>query len=109
MIDIKDFGKLDLRVGTIVKAELLEKVRKPAYYLEIDFGKLGTKKSSAQITDLYKSIELIGRQIIAIVNFPPKRIAGFESEVLVLGANNDNEAVVLLEPQNNITNGAKIS
>ena len=109
MIDIKDFGKLDLRVGTIVKAELLEKVRKPAYYLEIDFGKLGTKKSSVQITDLYKSIELVGRQIVAIVNFPPKRIAGFESEVLVLGANNDNEAVVLLEPQNNITNGAKIS
>ena len=109
MIDIKDFGKLDLRVGTIVKAELLEKARKPAYYLEIDFGKLGTKKSSAQITDLYKPIELVGRQIVAIVNFPPKRIAGFESEVLVLGANNDTEAVVLLEPQNNIPNGAKIS
>jgi len=108
MIDISDFGKLDLRIGTILKAELLEKANKPAYLLEIDFGKIGIKKSSAQITDLYQPNELIGRQIIAVVNFPPKRIAGIESEVLVLGANNKNDDVVLLESQKNISNGSKV-
>ena len=109
MINIQDFGKLDLRVGTILKAELLDKAKKPAYYLEIDFGKLGIKKSSAQITDLYQLKDLIGRQIVAVVNMPPKNIAGINSEVLVLGANDYKQEVVLLEPQKNIRNGAKIS
>ena len=109
MINIKDFGKLDLRIGTILKAELLDKAKNPAYLLEIDLGELGIKKSSAQITDLYQPTDLIGKQIVAIVNLPPKKIAEVTSEVLVLGANNIDQAVVLLEPQKNIPNGAKIS
>ena len=109
MIDIKDFGKLDLRIGTVLKAELLQKAKKPAYLLEIDFGDLGIKKSSAQITDLYQPNDLVGKQIVAVINLSPKKIAGITSEVLVLGANSKDNAVVLLEPQNNIPNGAKIS
>jgi len=108
MINIKEFDKLDLRVGTILKADLLKDAKKPSYLLEIDFGKIGIKKSSAQITELYKPNELVGRQIIAVVNVPPKRIAGIKSEVLVLGANNENDDVVLLEPQKNIPNGSKV-
>jgi len=109
MINIKDFGKLDLRIGTILKAESIKKAKKPAYLLEIDFGKLGIKKSSAQITDLYQPNDLVGKQIVAVVNLSPKDIAGITSEVLVLGANDNEQAVVLLEPQKNIPNGAKIS
>ena len=108
MININDFTKLDLRIGTIIKAELLEKAKIPAYYLEIDLGKMGIKNSSAQITDLYKPNELIGKQIVAVVNLSPKKIAGITSEVLVLGANSKDRAVVLLEPQKNILNGAKV-
>jgi tRNA-binding protein len=109
MINIKDFGKLDLRIGTVLKAELLDKAKIPAYLLEIDFGDLGIKKSSAQITDLYKPNDLEGKQIVAVVNLSPKKIAGIVSEVLVLGAGTNDKAVVLLEPQKNIPNGAKIS
>jgi len=109
MINIKDFSKVDIRVGTILKAKPLEGTKKPAYQLEIDFGKIGIKQSSAQITDLYKENELIGRQIVAVINFPPKKIASVDSEVLVMGANDDNDAVVLLEPHKKIPNGAKIS
>ncbi len=108
MINITDFGKLDLRTGTVLKAELLVNAKTPAYLLEIDFGKLGIKKSSAQITDLYKPADLIGRQIVAIVNLPPKKIAGIKSEVLVLGANDKEHEVVLLEPQKSIPNGSKV-
>ncbi len=108
MINNKDFGKLDLRIGTILKAELLDKAKKPAYLLEIDLGELGIKKSSAQITDVYKPTDLIGKQIVAIVNLPPKKIAGVTSEVLLLRANSKEQAVVLLEPQKNIPNGAKV-
>ncbi len=109
MINIKNFEKLDLRIGTVLKAKLLEKAKKSAYLLEIDFGDLGIKKSSAQITDLYKPNDLVGKQIVAVVNLSPKKIAGITSEVLVLGANNKNQAVVVLEPLKNIPNGAKIS
>ena len=108
MININDFGKLDLRVGTVLKAELLEKAKKPAYLLEIDFGNLGIKKSSAQITDLYQPNDLVGKQIVAVVNLSPKKIAGITSEVLVLGANSTDHAVVLLETQKNIPNGTKV-
>ena len=108
MITIKDFGKLDLRIGTILKAELFDKAKNPAYLLEIDLGELGIKKSSAQITDLYQTTDLIGKQIVAIVNLPPKKIAEVTSEVLVLGADNKDQAVILLEPQKNIPNGAKV-
>lgn len=108
MINIKDFGKLDLRIGTILKAELLDKAKKSAYFLEIDLGELGIKKSSAQITDLYQPNDLVDKQIIVVVNLLPKKIAGITSEVLVLGANSKDQAVVLLEPQKNIPNGAKV-
>ena len=80
----------------------------PAYVLEIDLGKVGIKRSSAQITDLYQPCDLVGKQIVAVVNLAPKKIAGFTSEVLVLGANSKEQAVVLLEPQKNIPNGAKV-
>ena len=109
MISIKDFGKLDLRVGTIIKAESLKNAKEPAYHLHIDFGKIGIKQSSAQITTLYKPSDLINKQIIGVINLPPKKIAGIVSEVLVLGANNDSNEAVLLKPQSNIPNGAKIS
>ena len=109
MINIKDFGKLDIRVGTIIGAEPLAKAKKPAYHLKIDFGKLGIKNSSAQITKNYSVDALKGKQIVAIVNFAPKKIAGIDSEVLVMGANDDDGEVVLLEPQKDIPNGAKIS
>jgi len=109
MINIEDFSKLDLRVGTILKAEILEKAKTPAYYLEIDFGNMGIRHSSAQITDLYTPQDLIGKQIVSIINLPPKKIAGKTSEVLVLGANSNNNKVVLLSPQREIPNGAKIS
>ena len=110
MINIKDFGKLDIRVGTIINAEPLAEAKKPAYHLKIDFGnKIGIKQSSAQITKNYSVDDLNGKQIVAIVNFPPKKIAGISSEVLVMGANNDNGEVILLEPQKDIPNGSKIS
>jgi tRNA-binding protein len=108
MVNINDFGKLDLRIGTILKAELLENAKTPAYVLEIDLGKVGIKISSAQITDLYQPVDLVGKQIVAVVNLAPKKIAGFTSEVLVLGANNKDSAVILLEPQKNIPNGSKV-
>jgi len=108
MININDFSKLDLRTGTIIKAELLVKAKNPAYMLEIDFGELGIKKSSAQITELYKPADLVGKQIVAIVNLTQKKIAGITSEVLVLGANDKDQTVVLLKPQKNIPNGAKV-
>jgi tRNA-binding protein len=109
MINIKDFEKLDLRIGTIIKVEILDKAKKPAYLLEIDFGDLGIKKSSAQITDLYKPIDLVGKQIVAVVNLSPKRIAGIASKVLVLGASTNEKVVVLLEPHKNLPDGTKVS
>ncbi len=105
----EDFQKIDLRVGTIVKAEEFTEARNPAYKLTIDFGDLGTKQSSAQITKRYKKEELEGRQIVAVFNFPPKKIAGFKSEVLVLGATPSANDVVLLAPENELTNGSVVS
>ena len=102
-----DFLTLDIRTGTIIKAQLFEKAIKPAYQLEIDFGILGIKKSSAQITDPYSSEELIGMQIIAIVNFPVKQIANFFSECLVLGAMQGNK-ITLLTTERIVPDGLKI-
>lgn len=107
--DISQFLALDIRVGTIIHAQNFEKARKPAYQLQIDFGPLGIKKSSAQITDLYTLETLLGKQIIAVVNFPPRQIANFISEVLVLGAVDVNGAVTLLQPERTAANGDKIA
>lgn len=109
VITYPDFQKMELRVGTILQAVPFEKARKPAYQLEIDFGILGIKKSSAQITDYYLPKQLIGKQIIAVVNFPPKQIANFYSECLVLGIVDASEKVVLLQPEREVSNGLKVS
>ena len=103
-----DFMKLDIRVGTIVGAKNFEKARKPAYQLEVDFGEeLGVKRSSAQITDHYSAEELIGKQVLAVVNFPPRQIANFFSEVLVLGTYSEG-GVVLITPDKPVRNGDKL-
>jgi tRNA-binding protein len=109
MINWADFEKIDIRTGTIIEVNDFPNARKPAYQLLIDFGKeLGTRKSSAQITARYKKEDLLNRQIIAVVNFPPKQIAGFMSECLVLGVYDENKDVILLHPGIPVTNGMKI-
>jgi tRNA-binding protein len=108
MITWNDFEKIDIRVGTIIDVAPFPKAKKPSWQLVIDFGELGIKNSSAQITTLYSSDELTGRQVIAVVNFPIKQIANFFSECLVLGVYNENNEVVLLQPDKNVKNGCKI-
>lgn len=108
MISWQDFEKIDIRTGTILSVNLFPEAIKPAYQLSIDFGELGIKKSSAQITAHYKPDDLIGRQIIAVVNFPSKQIANFFSECLVLGVYDQQKQVILLEPNLPVMNGAKI-
>jgi tRNA-binding protein len=108
IITFEDFTKVDLRVGTIIEVSDFPEARNPAYQLTIDFGALGIKKSSAQITTLYKKEELLNRQIVAVVNFPNKQIAKFMSEGLVLGAV-DGQAVILLKPEEKVKNGSVVS
>jgi len=104
-----DFEKIDIRVGTIIEAKEFPKAKKPAYQLTIDFGsELGVKRSSAQITKFYNIENLQGQQVVAVVNFPRKNIAGFMSECLVLGVYDENKDVVLLAPKHPVTNGMKI-
>ena len=104
-----DFEKIDIRTGTIIEVMDFPRARKPAYKLTIDFGKeIGTRKSSAQITAHYKKEDLLNMQVIAVVNFPPKQIADFISECLVLGVYDENKDVILLQPQKPVTNGMKI-
>jgi len=105
MISYEDFDKVEIRVGTITEALDFPKAKKPAYRLTIDFGELGVKKSSAQITRLYERESLVGKQIVAVVNFPPKQIAGFMSECLVLGVLSSDGEVVLLQPERKVENG----
>lgn len=105
----QDFEKIDIRVGTIISAIDFEKARNPSYQLEIDFGDLGIRKSAAQITALYKKEDLIGKQIMAVVNFPKKQIANFFSECLVMGVYGDNKSeVTLLTSSLPVKNGLNI-
>ena len=106
-IEPKTFFEADIRVGTIISAEPNKKARKPSYVLKIDFGEIGEKTSSAQITDYYSYEDLVGKQVVAVVNFPPIRI-GIKSEVLVLGAIEETGSVVLIQPDKKIKNGLKI-
>ena len=108
MINWEDFEKIDIRVGTILAAVVFEKALKPAYQLSIDFGNVGIKQSSAQITFHYSTEELIGKQVVAVVNFPKKQIANFFSECLVLGIYDENNQVVLLQPTKPVSNGMKV-
>lgn len=109
MITYDDFAKVDIRVGTIVGVEDFPRARKPAYKLVIDFGtEIGKKKSSAQITKHYTKEDLLGKQVIGVVNFPPKQIGPFISEALTLGLPDENGDVVLLSPTKEVPNGGKM-
>jgi tRNA-binding protein len=108
LITFPDFEKVDMRVGMIVDAQEFPEARRPAYKLWIDFGPLGVKRSSAQITHHYRIAELVGRQVVAVVNFPPRQIGPFVSEVLVLGAYDETGEVILLHPDHGVSPGSKI-
>lgn len=109
LISWDDFEKIDIRTGTIIEAEDFPKARKPAYRLKIDFGEeIGIKKSSAQITQHYELSELVGRQVLAVVNFPPRQIGPFMSEVLTLGLPDDSGNVVLAAVEKTVPNGVRL-
>ena len=108
-ITFEDFSRIDIRVGTIIEVCDFKKARKPAYQLKIDFGDLGIKKSSAQITNLYSKEDLINRQVTAVLNFTPRQIANFLSEVLVLGIHDTSNNVVLLQTSKRAKNGQQIN
>jgi tRNA-binding protein len=107
-IEWPDFEKIDIRTGTILEVNDFPKAKRPAWQLTIDFGPLGIKKSSAQITNLYGRGELVGRQVLAVVNFPPRQIANFFSECLVLGVYTDKKEVVLIQPDRPVENGWRL-
>lgn len=106
-ISWSDFSKIEMRIGTVVQSEIFKEARNPAYKLVIDFGEFGMRKSSAQLTQLYKAEELVGRQVVAVINFPPKQIATLMSECLILGAV-DGKNVTLLAPDSKVENGLRI-
>jgi len=108
-VSFEEFQLLDIRVGTIIAADEFPKARKPAYKLRVDFGHLGVKRSSAQITVCYSKEELVGKQVMAVVNFAPRQVADFISEVLVLGVLGDAGEVVLLATEQRVTNGSFIA
>ncbi|MEK6847378.1 MAG: tRNA-binding protein [Nanoarchaeota archaeon] len=109
IISFEDFKKVEMSVGTVIEAKKFPEAKKPAYQLTIDFGEKGIKNSSAQITKLYKIEQLIGKQIIAVTNFPSKQIANFKSECLVLGIVGKDNEVVLLQPERKVSNGDAIA
>lgn len=108
-IDWADFEKIDIRTATVLAVEAFTKARKPAYKLTLDFGDLGIKRTSAQLTKLYQAEELVGKQVVAVINFPPKQIATFMSECLVLGAVSDDGTVTLLQTERSTPNGQRIA
>ncbi len=107
-ITFEDFTKVDIRVGTVIEVQDFPEARNPAYKLTIDFGDLGSKKSSAQITSLYTKEDLLNKQVLAVVNFPKKQIASYMSECLVLGATKEND-VILLNPESLVKNGSQVN
>lgn len=106
-INFEDFQKVDIRIGTILEVNDFPKARVPAFQLKIDFGSLGIKNSSAQLTSLYQKEDLLNKQVLAVVNFKAKQIANFKSECLVLGVQNDKD-VVLLRAQQGVKNGTQV-
>ena len=108
-ISFDDFMGVELRVGTVIEAAINQKTKKPAYVLSVDFGPYGVKTSSAQITRNYQPEDLVGKQVIAVMNFPVKRIAGVKSEVLVLGAYSESRDVVLLDLTHEVENGSRVA
>lgn len=107
-INWNDFQKIDMRIGTVISAENFKEAKKPAYKLIVDFGEFGKRKTSAQITKRYKLENLIGKQVVAVINFPPKQIANIMSECLILGAVGNDNDIILIQPENTIENGLKI-
>ncbi|NDV16633.1 tRNA-binding protein [Muricauda sp. TY007] len=103
-----DFAKVEMRIGTIIEAEIFKEARNPAYKMLVDFGDIGKRKTSAQVTKLYTPDELLGKQVVAVVNFPPKQIANIMSECLVLGGVGENGEVTLIQPERKAKNGTKI-
>ena len=109
MLTWDEFKKVEMRVGTVIEVEEFPEARNPSYKLKVDFGAFGVKKTSAQITKIYKKEDLVGKQVIAVTNFPPKQIGKFLSECLVLGVVLENEEVVLLQPERKVANGYEIA
>jgi tRNA-binding protein len=107
-IQIEDFLRVDIRAGRIMRVEEFPEARKPAYKLWIDFGPLGSRKSSAQVTRLYKKEDLVGKTVLAVVNFPPRQVANFMSEVLTLGVMPDDQTVVLVHPDREVPLGSRL-
>ncbi len=108
MLTPEDFEKAEMRIGTIINVDDFPKARHPAFQIHIDFGELGVKKTSAQITKIYNKEELIGKQVVAVVNFPPKQVANFMSECLLLGAVGKDKEVIILETERKTTNGLRV-
>ena len=108
MLKWEEFERVEMHVGTIVEVKEFPEARNPSYKLTIDFGPIGIRRSSAQITKLYTKADLVGRQVIAVTNFPPKQIANFMSECLVLGTVDDDKTVTLLQPERKTVNGVRI-